>query len=89
MRLKIDQVDADLPQPAEDDPRPPEDRDKSRRVDWLNDLYRKHRSRLMGFARRHVSAEHASDIVQHIFLRLAGQGDRQSLDIDKPDALKS
>ncbi|WP_067736080.1 RNA polymerase sigma factor [Novosphingobium naphthalenivorans] len=86
MRLKIDQSDAGLPRLAEDDPLPPEDRRKSRRSDWLDDLYRKHRGRLMRFARRHVPAEHASDIVQQIFLRLAGQGDRQSCDIEKPDA---
>nr|WP_277667647.1 RNA polymerase sigma factor [Novosphingobium lindaniclasticum] len=71
---------------CEGEPLPPEDRVVSGDPDWLEHLYHAHRDRLVRFARRHTSAEQASDIVQQLFMRLAGRGRRAPLEVAAPAA---
>ncbi len=72
------------PRLAEDDPLPPSDRVVSAPSTDLDDLYRRHRSRLLRFFGRAASAEVAQDLCQQLFLRLVGRSASQP--IDAPDA---
>ncbi len=71
---------------SEGDPLPPDDRVTRRDPDWLELLYQAHRDRLMRFAVRHASAERAGDIVQQLFMRLAGRSKDEPLELAAPAA---
>lgn len=86
MRLKLDEDEVVKARLTQDDPLPPADRVSRRGSDWLEDFYRRHCRRLVRFARRHVTADHACDVVQQVFTRLAGQHRDGEHGIEKPDA---
>jgi RNA polymerase sigma-70 factor (ECF subfamily) len=71
---------------CEGEPLPPEDRLVRRDPDWLERLYHAHRDRLLRFAVRHTSADRAADIVQQLFMRLAGRGRDDPLEVVAPAA---
>ncbi|MFK4874106.1 RNA polymerase sigma factor [Novosphingobium sp. ZW T3_23] len=71
---------------CEGEPLPPEDRLVRRDPDWLEGLYHAHRDRLVRFAVRHTSADRAADIVQQLFMRLAGRGRDDPLEVVAPAA---
>jgi RNA polymerase sigma-70 factor (ECF subfamily) len=71
---------------SEGEPLPPEDRLVRRDPDWLERLYHAHRDRLMHYAARHISADRAADIVQQLFMRLAGRGRDDPLEVIAPAA---
>ncbi|WP_292634900.1 RNA polymerase sigma factor [Novosphingobium sp.] len=54
--------------------------------DWLDRLYRSHRDKLVRFATRHIQPEHAPDIVQQLFARLAVRRHGNPLVVEFPDA---
>ena len=86
MRLKIDAVRSAERGLDEGDPLPPDDRVRSSKGDWLDRLYRSQRDKLVRFAMRHIQPEHAPDVVQQLFARLAVRGRGNPLEVEAPDA---
>lgn len=86
MRLNIDDRCLERQRIAEDAPLPPEDRVPIARGDWLDRLYRSHRDKLVRFAVQHIHTDHAADIVQQLFSRLAVRGRGNPLEVEAPDA---
>ncbi|WP_395336759.1 sigma-70 family RNA polymerase sigma factor [Novosphingobium sp. BL-8H] len=86
MCLKIDDDPSAVRVLDEGDPLPPEDRVPICKGDWLDRLYRSHRDKLVRFATRHIQREHAPDIVQQLFARLAVRRDGNPLAVEFPDA---
>lgn len=69
---------------AEDDPLPPDDRVASPQT--IDTLYRAHRPVLLRLARRLASPDRAQDIVQRLFVRIAGRGPHHLAEMRAPDA---
>lgn len=86
MRLNIDDGCLEYQGIAEGAPLPPEDRVVTAREDWLDRLYRSNRDKLVRFAVQHIHADHATDIVQQLFSRLAVRGRGKPLEVEAPDA---
>lgn len=77
----------DGPVVAESDPLPPDDRRSPLRGDsFLDRLYRTHHDRLLRFIRRRARDEHAHDVVQRVFCRLAGLSEGEQRRIVAPHA---
>jgi len=72
------------PPVRDDDPLPPEDRVASRPSADLEELYRKHRRRLLRFFGRAASPDAAQDLCQQLFLRLVRRSGAQA--VEKPAA---
>jgi RNA polymerase sigma-70 factor (ECF subfamily) len=69
---------------AEDDPLPPDDRAMPRQT--MDALYRAHRPVLLRLARRLATPDRAQDIVQRLFVRIAGRGPHHLAEIRAPEA---
>jgi len=83
MRLKIQTGEA-VAAIAECDPLPLEDRAIDPDGETLDILYRQHRAPLLRFVRRYAPVERAQDVVQHVFVRLAGLGPGEAQAIRSP-----
>jgi RNA polymerase sigma-70 factor (ECF subfamily) len=75
-----------VPRIGGSDPLPPEDRPTSRSPASLDDLYRTHARRLLGFFARRTERQDAGDLVQESFARLADARAQKSEEIERPEA---